>query len=56
MPDWRKQFFINKETRNNYEPVIPNTILPFYKNTKGCKDAYKFLKTDRQKPVTSLDK
>ena len=46
----------NKDMRNNDEPIIPNTILPFYKNTKGCKDAYNPLIINKQKPVTSLGK
>ena len=36
--------------------VIPNTILPFNKNTKGCKDVHNFRKINKQKRVTSVDK
>ena len=41
--------------RNNYEPIIPYTILPLYKNTIGCNEAYNLLIINKQKPVTSLD-
>ena len=34
----------NKNMRNKYEPIVPDIILPFYKNNKGCKDAFTFLK------------
>ena len=42
--------------KNKYETIIPNSILPSYKNTKRCKDACSFIIIIKQKPVTSLYK
>lgn len=38
------------------EPIIPKTTLAFYKNIRGCKDAYNFLIVNKQRSVTPLNK